>query len=106
VETGDANVQRSAMSYEREIRSLEQRLSEECANSKRLADELALRDHIAANPTPPSGPSPATTTVGELSQPKTTMFRKPDGSALITITLRHTFSKMTRVRRRRDAGPT
>lgn len=32
---------RSPMSYEREIRSLEQRLSEECANSKRLADELA-----------------------------------------------------------------
>ena len=32
---------RSAESYEREIRSLEQRLSEECANSFRLAQELA-----------------------------------------------------------------
>ena len=31
---------RSAMSYEREIRSLEKALSDECANSKRLADKL------------------------------------------------------------------
>lgn len=32
---------RSPESYEREIRSLESRLSEECANSYRLAQELA-----------------------------------------------------------------
>jgi len=31
---------RSAVSYEREIRSLEKALSDECANSKRLADKL------------------------------------------------------------------
>lgn len=101
---------RSPESYEREIRSLSVALHDECANSYRLAQEnkqmreeldaLALREHVAAHPTPPSGPK--VETVGELSPPRTTMFRKPDGSPLIEITFTHTFSKLTRVRRRRD----
>lgn len=63
-------------------------------------DALALREHVAAHPTPPSGPK--VVTAGELSPPRTTVFRKPDGSPLIEITFTHTFSKLTRVRRRRD----
>lgn len=104
------NDHRSAEDYEREIRSLEQRLSDECANSYRLAQEnadlrealdaLALSEHIATHPTPPSGPK--IKTVGELSPPRTTVFRKKDGSPLIEITFTHTFSKLTRVRRRND----
>jgi hypothetical protein len=39
VRLGDAG--RSPESYEREIRNLESRLSEECANSYRLSQELA-----------------------------------------------------------------
>ena len=66
-------------------------------------DDLALREHVGAHPTPPSGQTvERVETVGELSPPKTTMFRKPDGSPLIEITLAHTFSKMTGLRRRRD----
>lgn len=72
-------------------------------------DERALREHIAANPTPPSGPKPRgwekVETVGELSPPQTTMFRKPDGSPLIEITVGHVFSKMTRLVRRSDVQP-
>lgn len=99
---------RSPDSYEREIRSLESRLSEECANGLRLAreneslratlDDLALREHLAANPTPPSGLK--TETLGSLSPPRTTVFRKPDGSPLIEITFQHTFSKLTRLRKK------
>ena len=99
---------RSPDSYEREIRSLESRLSEECANSLRLAreneslratlDELSLREHLAAHPTPPSGPK--VETLGVVAPPKTTRFRKADGSPLIEITFTHTFSKLTRLRRK------
>jgi hypothetical protein len=69
-------------------------------------DALALREHFAAQPTPPSGPSQGWEKVeveGELSPPKTTMFRKPDGSPLIEITLTHTFSRTTGLRRRRTS---
>lgn len=103
-------VPRSPESYEREIRSPSKALSDECANSYRLAQEneqmrkeldaVALREHLAVHPTPPSGPK--VETVGELSPPRTTVFRKPNGSPLIEIAFTHTFSKLTRVRRRRD----
>ena len=69
-------------------------------------DALALREHLAAHPTPPSGrPVPGWEKIeedGALAPPKTTMFRKPDGAPLIEITLRHTLSRSTRLRRRRD----
>lgn len=65
-------------------------------------DVLALRE--TAHPTQPT--SPKVETLDELSPPRTTMFRKPDGSPLIEITLTHTFSKLTRVRRRRDDDQT
>lgn len=80
---------RSSESYEREIRSLSQALSDECANSYRLVQEvrelrealdaIALREHLAAKPTPPSGPHPE----------KVTEFRRRDGSLLATFSVRH-----------------
>ena len=69
-------------------------------------DELALREHLAAHPTPPSGPPPKREKFdvpGELSPPKTTMFRKRDGSPLIEITLTHTLSRRMGLRRGRSS---
>lgn len=101
---------RSPESYEREIRSLSKALHDECANSYRLAQEnaqmreeldaLALGEHVAAHPTPASGLK--VETLSDLAAPRTAVFRKPDGSPLIELTLTHTFSKLTGLRRRRD----
>ena len=66
--------------------------------SRAELDAIALRDHVAATPTPPTGAK--VTTLGDLAPPKTTAFRKRDGSPLIEITLTHTFSKLTRLRRK------
>lgn len=94
--------ERSAGSYEREIRSLSQALSDECANSYRLAQEVkelrealdavALHEHLMAKPTPPSGPAP-----------KVTEFRRRDGSLLATFSVRHGASILKTHRFRRTS---
>lgn len=72
-------------------------------------DERALREHIAANPTPPSGPQPIVkeVVVRESEAPaKTTEFRRKDGTLLCEITLGTGWSRTSRIRRAAGEGDT